>query len=294
MVFPLRHLGTAFFAIALGLVNAPTVSIAQDPPPPPPRPGDASPPPRPGDGTPPPPRPGSGPPPPRPADGASAPKPEGGTPPPRPGGRDVNETSLDTTGKYKIRAEVWVDNWFKLYINGKELIEDSVPITTERSFNAERFEFAADLPMTIAFEFRDFMENATGLEYIGSRRQQMGDGGAIAQFRDLASGDLLAASGPDWRCQVIQSAPADRSCEREDNPDISLPNCSETVTSVPSDWMQPGFDDSSWPAAVVHRESEVRPKDGYDRIDWPPTAKLIWGADLEKDNVLYCRTTVGN
>ncbi|MET1413963.1 PEBP family protein [Roseibium sp. HPY-6] len=294
MVFPPRHLGFALLATALVLAGAPTVSIAQDPPPPPPRPGDASPPPRPGDGNPPPPRPGSGPQPPRSADGTRPPRPEDGPPPPRPGGRDLNETTLATTGAKKIRGEVWADNWFKLYINGRELTEDSVPITTERSFNAERFEFKADLPMTIAFEFRDFMENATGLEYIGSRRQQMGDGGAIFQFRDLESGALLAASSADWRCQVVQSAPADRSCEREDNPDISLPNCSEPVTSVPGDWMQPGFYDSSWPAAVVHSESDVRPKDGYDRIEWDPSARLIWGADLEKDNVLYCRAIVGN
>ena len=90
---------------------------------------------------------------------------------------------------------MWVDNWFKLYVNGALLIEDSVSIETERSFNAERFEFDSDLPMTLAFEFRDFMENDTGLEYIGTRRQQMGDGGAIAQFHERDSGKLLAASG---------------------------------------------------------------------------------------------------
>jgi len=36
-----------------------------------------------------------------------------------------------------FQAEIWVDNWFALYINGKKVGEDSVPITTERSFNSE-------------------------------------------------------------------------------------------------------------------------------------------------------------
>ena len=35
-------------------------------------------------------------------------------------------------------AEVWADNWFALYVNGKKVGEDSVPITTERSFNSEK------------------------------------------------------------------------------------------------------------------------------------------------------------
>ena len=34
-------------------------------------------------------------------------------------------------------AQVWADNWFALYVNGELVGEDSVSITTERSFNAE-------------------------------------------------------------------------------------------------------------------------------------------------------------
>lgn len=138
-----------------------------------------------------------------------------------------------------IIGEVWVDNWFKLYVNGKPLLEDSVSYRTERSFNAERFKFRADLPMTLAFEFRDFMENETGLEYIGTRRQQMGDGGAIAQFKDASSGKVLATTGNDWRCLTVQAAPAEASCARERNPDTSTAACAETRASVPDTWMTP-------------------------------------------------------
>lgn len=216
-------------------------------------------------------------------------------PPPRPGGKgaELNESTIKSSGAHRIVGEVWVDNWFKLYVNGAPLLEDSVSIKTERSFNAERFEFNADTPMTIAFEFRDFMENSTGLEYIGTRKQQMGDGGAIAQFRDQSTGKLLTATGSDWRCLVVQSAPANASCERERNPDVTQGNCAQSVTPVADNWMQPNFDDGNWPKATVHSERDVRPKDGYDRIQWDGSAKLIWGPDLQKDNILYCRVTVG-
>lgn len=250
------HSTRILFVLVLGLLLAPTATHAQKPPPP-----------RPGDGRPPPPRGGGGP--------------------------DIHKSILKTTGAVPVTGEVWVDNWFRLSINGKPLLEDSVPITTERSFNAERFEFRADLPMTIAIELRDFMENQTGLEYIGSGRQQMGDGGAIAQFSETSSGKLLAATDGDWRCLVVQSAPADASCAREKHPDISKPDCAQTSADVPDNWTSPDFDDSSWPKATVHSARDVGPKDGYDRIKWDRSAKLIWGPDLKKNNILYCRTAVG-
>ncbi|MEP3048550.1 MAG: PEBP family protein [Roseibium sp.] len=215
-------------------------------------------------------------------------------PPPPKGGKGpaVHESSIDSSGAQSVVGEVWVDNWFKLYVNGEPLLEDSVSLKTERSFNAERFEFNADFPMTLAFEFRDFMENETGLEYIGSRKQQMGDGGAIAQFRDKATGKLLATTGSDWRCLVQQVAPIDKSCEGERNPTVNKGACAQQQIPVPGNWTAPGFDDSSWPKASVHSARDVRPKDGYDQIDWDRSAKLIWGADLERDNVILCRFKV--
>ena len=80
-------------------------------------------------------------------------------------------------------AEVWADNWFALYINGKLVGQDSVPITTERSFNSERITFKATYPLTIGLIGKDFKENDSGLEYIGSNRQQIGDGGVVLQIK---------------------------------------------------------------------------------------------------------------
>ena len=87
-------------------------------------------------------------------------------------------------------AEVWADNWFALYVNGELVGEDSVPITTERSFNAEVIEFSATYPLTIGIEAKDFKETDSGLEYIGTDRQQMGDGGIIAQITDTVTGEV--------------------------------------------------------------------------------------------------------
>ena len=44
---------------------------------------------------------------------------------------------VDTPGAVSIRGEVWADNWFAFYLGDRRIIEDSIPITTERSFNAE-------------------------------------------------------------------------------------------------------------------------------------------------------------
>ncbi|MVO15087.1 PEBP family protein [Parasedimentitalea huanghaiensis] len=188
-------------------------------------------------------------------------------------------------------ADVWADNWFAFHVNGTEVAHDSVPITTERSFNAESFAFQAQRPFTIGLIARDFKENDTGLEYIGSRRQQMGDGGVILQVRDTG-GRTIAVSNEDWRCLITHEAPLNKSCARERNPVAGQGPCGFTATAEPHGWSAPGFDVSHWQAASVYSERDVRPKDGYDRIRWDRNARLIWGPDLETNNTLLCRLTV--
>lgn len=191
-----------------------------------------------------------------------------------------------------IKAEIWVDNWFEMYVNGKKVLEDSVPITTERSFNAETIVLPSTLPMTVAFMAKDFKENNTGLEYIGSRRQQMGDGGIIAQFRDNATGKILGQTDGKMRCLVVQRAPLDRACAKEKNPVAGEGVCGFVETKIPENWTAVGFDDSAWPAATEHSIRDVSPKDGYDEIDWDSSAKLVWSDDLVQDNTLLCRMKI--
>ena len=200
--------------------------------------------------------------------------------------------SANADGVVTIKAEVWADNWFAFYLGGQLVMEDSVPVTTERSFNAEVFTFQAAYPMTFNFIVKDFKENDTGLECIGSNRQQMGDGGLIAHFIDSHTGDLIAVTDANWACTVIHEAPLDKSCEKESSPIAGQVPCNFTALVEPTGWKEDNFDDSSWSKATVYREAQVNPRDGYDEIAWDSSAKLIWGPDLETNNTLVCRLTL--
>jgi len=202
----------------------------------------------------------------------------------------VTPTTTSATAKMTLfTAEVWADNWFSLYINGKLVGQDSVPITTEKSFNSERITFTASYPFTIAMVTKDFKQNDTGLEYIGTDRQQIGDGGFVAQFTDNATGKVVALTNNSWRGLVIHQAPLNTSCEKSTKPEAE---CASQITTEPSGWTQPAFSDSSWPAATVYSKEEVGVKDGYNNISWSSNAQLIWTSDLKIDNTILWRYTV--
>lgn len=188
-------------------------------------------------------------------------------------------------------ADVWADNWFEMRVNGDRVAEDSVPITTERSFNAETFSFEADRPFVLAFVAKDFKENDTGLEYIGTRRQQMGDGGIILQVKDT-SGATTVVSNADWQCLVIHTAPLDKNCEKEADPVAGKGTCGFEETGEPEGWDTPNFDATDWSEASVYTPEQVNPKFGYDEIAWDADAQLIWGPDLQQSNTILCRLTV--
>ncbi|MEM8569836.1 MAG: PEBP family protein [Pseudomonadota bacterium] len=190
-----------------------------------------------------------------------------------------------------LSADVWADNWFEMRIDGNLVAEDSVPITTERSFNAEQFQFEAERPFVIGVVGRDFIENDTGLEYIGSRRQQMGDGGMIMQIRDSA-GRTVAVSDESWQCLPVHIAPLDKTCEAEARPVAGEGPCGFRISEAPAGWDLPGFDATGWAQADVYSARQVDPKGGYDAIGWSPEARFIWGPDLEQVNTVLCRLAV--
>ncbi|MCA9940694.1 MAG: hypothetical protein KC418_18785 [Anaerolineales bacterium] len=202
------------------------------------------------------------------------------------------QPSNATGGTTTIKGEVWADNWFAFYAGEQLIQEDSVPITTERSFNAETFTFDASYPLVLNFIVKDYKENDTGLEYIGTNRQQMGDGGFIAQFTDAITGELIAATDAAWSCLVIQEAPLDKSCEREANPVAGQAPCDFMAMDEPANWKRADFDASAWAGATVYTAAQVGPKDGYEQIRWNQAANLIWGPDLETNNTLLCRVVV--
>lgn len=183
-------------------------------------------------------------------------------------------------------AEVWADNWFALYINGKLVGQDSVPITTERSFNSERITFKATYPLTIGLIGKDFKENDSGLEYIGSNRQQIGDGGVVLQIKETNSGKVIATTSKKWRVLAIQQAPLNSECVTSNDP---LRDCKSIEKAVPSNWSKSSYSDTKWRYAREYSESDVGVKDGYSEIQWDSKAKLIWGEDLKADNTLLFR-----
>ncbi len=187
------------------------------------------------------------------------------------------------------RVDVWADNWMAVYVDGEFIGEDSVPITTERSFNAESFTFDAVAPFTVAIEAKDFKQTDSGIEYIGQPNQQMGDGGIIAQITDLSSGEVIAVTDSSWASLVVHQAPLNTDCERDPDPDAT---CEYLIIDTPTDWAAAAFDDSDWTPATEWSAADVDPKDGYNTVLWDPAAQFVWGTDLEIDNTVLLRTTV--
>lgn len=206
-------------------------------------------------------------------------------------GGGVTSTEAETEGALTFQMEAWGDNWFSAYLGDQLIVEDSVSINTERSFNAETVTFRADYPLHLNFILKDFKENDSGLEYIGEGNQQMGDGGFIMQIAD-ASGEIIAVSNADMACTVIHEAPLDKACAQLSDPVAGTAPCDFIDLGEPDGWKAVDFDDSGWTATTVHAAADVGPKLGYDEIMWDASAALIWGPDLETDNTLLCRLTV--
>ena len=92
---------------------------------------------------------------------------------------------VDTPGAVSIRGEVWADNWFAFYLDDRRIIEDSIPITTERSFNAEAFVFNAEWPSAVEHGEADVRPRG-GYDAIGWR-----DGARLIRTADLETHSTL-------------------------------------------------------------------------------------------------------
>ena len=143
------------------------------------------------------------------------------------------------TGAATLRGEAWADNWFAAYIEDRLVGQDSVPITTERSFNAETFTFSATPPFTLSLVLKDYRENDTGLEYIGRANQQMGDGGFILQLTDLATSRVILGTSAAARCALAARSPSRDAASlpwaRNFTPNtLSVPSASSSSTKEPS------------------------------------------------------------
>ena len=198
-------------------------------------------------------------------------------------------TNAATPKSSTFQAEVWVDNWFALYINGKKVGEDSVPITTTKSFNSEKIKFTASYPFTIGVIAKDYTENSSGLEYIGQPKQQIGDAGIVLQIRDLTSGKIVSTTDKSWKTLLVNKAPLNAECVTSKNP---IQDCKYTNTAIPDNWATNTFKDSQWESATEFTEKEVGVKEGYFDIVWSPSSKLIWTSNLKLDNTILIRKAV--
>ena len=200
----------------------------------------------------------------------------------------VEEVPVTTT----FQLEAWADNWFAAYL-GEDLIVEDIGLDHDGAIlNAETATFEASYPLTLNFILKDFKENDTGLEYIGERNQQMGDGGFIMQLTDTSTGEVVAVSDSSFACLVIHEAPLDKSCENEANPVAGIAPCEFVDLGEPEGWKAAEYDDSAWTATTVHSAAAVGPKGGYDDVTWNESAEFIWGPDLETNNTLLCRVTI--
>ncbi|MEO1657010.1 MAG: PEBP family protein [Pseudomonadota bacterium] len=208
---------------------------------------------------------------------------------------EVVEDELEFT------ADIWADNWFALYVNGQLVGEDSEPITKMRSFNSDTITFKAAYPLTVAIVTKDFIENDSGLEYIGSLfgllqiadwftlTQQIGDGGFIAQIKETESQSLIAATSDKWRGYSIHKAPLNPECEKSQQP---LQDCEWLILPEPDDWPLADFDDSEWVTATEYTQEQIGARFGYHNVEWDARAKLIWTDDIDADNTILWRHRV--
>lgn len=180
---------------------------------------------------------------------------------PRADQRDIVKPSMGDT----IRAAMYADNWFVMYVNGKPVAVDSIDFLPH---NVVAVDLLPAYPMTIAVLAKDNADPMTGCEY----GNQIGDGGFILKFSD---GTVTSAA---WKARSFHHGPINR--------DVSNPAVRRDV--IPDDWYAVDFDDGVWANAVEYSQDRIRPKEPFFQHDFQD-AKWIWTGDLDLDNTVIFR-----
>ncbi len=175
----------------------------------------------------------------------------------------IKPTMADT-----IKANIYADNWFILYINGKLTAVDSIDFIPH---NVISVDILPEYPMTIAVMAKDNADPKTGMEY----GTHIGDGGFILKLGD---GTVTNAR---WKAKCFFTGPLDR--------DVANPRVKHTP--IPENWWAVDFDDSSWGYATEYTEERVGPKEHFYKFDFKD-AKWIWTEDLDLDNTVIFRYRV--
>ena len=180
-----------------------------------------------------------------------------------PGAGLVKPTMADT-----VKLNVYADNWFILYINGKLVATDPIDFLPH---NVVSVDVLPEYPMTIAVMAKDNANAVTGMEY----GDNIGDGGFILKFSD---GTVTDAT---WKARSFSRGPL--------NGDKTSPKVEHDP--IPANWFAKDFDDRGWANATVFTEEEVGPKEPFYQADFKG-AKWVWSKDLGLDNTVIFRTRV--
>jgi hypothetical protein len=167
-----------------------------------------------------------------------------------------------------VKANIYADNWFVLFVNGKLTAVDSIDFIPH---NVVSVDILPEYPMTIAVMAKDNADPATGLEY----GTHIGDGGFILKFGD---GTVTNAK---WKAKSFFTGPIGGDAK---NPKVKH-------TPIPADWYKIDFDDSGWDFAKEYTEERVSPKEHFRQFDFSG-AKWIWTEDLDLDNTVIFRHRV--
>jgi hypothetical protein len=159
-----------------------------------------------------------------------------------------------------IQANIYADNWFAMYINGKLVAVDPIDFLPHNVVNVN---LLPEYPMTIAIIAKDNADPKTGFEY----GDHIGDGGFVLKFSDGTISDAK------WKAKRIFSAPPVK------------------YEPIPTSWYLPSFDDSKWDSATEFTTQRVNPKKPYYDYNFEG-AKFIWTSDLDKDNTVLFRTKI--
>ena len=168
-----------------------------------------------------------------------------------------------------IKANVYADNSFRLYINGELVAVDSIAFVPH---NVVSVDVLPAYPITIAVMAIDNADPKTGMEYANTN---IGDGGFILKLGD---GTVTNAN---WKAKKFSWGPVGGDTK---NPRVvNIP--------IPKDWYAVDLDDSKWPNAKEFTEEEIDPKSPFFEHDFEG-AKFIWSDDVKLDNVVLFRTVV--
>jgi phosphatidylethanolamine-binding protein (PEBP) family uncharacterized protein len=191
-----------------------------------------------------------------------------------------------------IKLNVYADNWFMLYVNGRLVAVDSIQFTPH---NVVSVDFLPEYPMTIAVLAKDNADPQTGMEYGTS----IGDGGFCLKFADGTVTNATWKAKNFWRAPATHPArPADapsshlsRSARLHGPVNGDIANPKVIQEPLPANWWATDFDDSTWKNAKEFTVEEVDPKQPYFENDFEG-AKFIWTDDIALDNTVIFRTKV--